>query len=553
MVLLQIAGATMLLLYSVRMVRTGVERASGPALRRAIANPERGRLATAGVGMGVAMLLQSSTATAVLASGFAMGGLIGVSSGLSLLLGADLGTAIVVQFLSLDLRYLVPFLLLVGGSLFLNFNSRSFKQYGRILLGIAFILVALRMIGEATAPLKQAEFMPYLVDYLAADYVTAFLVGAIVTFLLHSSVAAVLMVAAFATQGVLPLDAALPLVLGVNVGGGLIAVWLTRSLEPSARRLPLGNLIFRSIVALSVLLVLRLINFPVAWIADTTSRQIVNFHLLFNFGLLVICLPFVTQMEKLVQLLLPDRVVPETEVELLRPKSALDDSVVEIPGLALASATRELLRMSELVEVMIRPVMEFFSTGNKEEIERIRKLDDQVNTAHTDIKLYIAQVNRGELSADEAERCIELASFAINLERAGDVVSKNLLNLALDKHKKKLRFSDDGWKELTNLHERVMANMQLALNVLVSEDIDSARQLIIEKGQMRKLERQSHDRHLARLKLGAAESIESSDIHLEVVRSLKEINSLFATVAVSILSRHGLMRDTRLVEAEQGI
>lgn len=540
----------MLLLYSVRMVRTGVERASGPALRRAIANPQRGRIATAAVGSVVAMLLQSSTATAVLAAGFAMSGLIGVASGLSLLLGADLGTAVVVQFLSLDLRFLIPILLLVGGSMFLKFDSRTLKQYGRILLGIAFILLALKMIGEATTPLKQAEFMPYLVNYLAEDYITAFLVGAVVTFLIHSSVASILMIAAFATQDVLPLDAALPLILGANVGGGLIAVWLTRSLDRSARRLPLGNLIFRSIIALAVLLALRLINLPVAWIADTTSRQIVNFHLLFNFGLLVVCLPFVRQMEKLVHLLLPDVTVPESEAERLRPKSALDRTVVEIPGLALASATRELLRMSELVEVMIRPVMEFFESGSREEIERIRKLDTQVNTAQTDIKLYITEVNRGELSAEDAERCIELASFAISLERAGDVVAKNLLDLVLEKRKKKLRFSADGWKELTNLHERVMTNMQLALNVLVSEDIDSARQLIIEKGQMRKLERESHDRHLARLKFGAKETIESSDIHLEVVRSLKEINSLFATVAVSILSRHGLMRDTRLIEAQ---
>ena len=143
-----------------------------------------------------------------------------------------------------------------------------------------------------------------------------------------------------------------------------------------------------------------------------------------------------------------------------------------------------------------------------------------------------------------------MTSFAINLERAGDVVAKNLLDLALEKHKKKLSFSDEGWKELTNLHDRVMANIQLALNVLISEDEDSARQLIGEKDRMRMLERASHDGHLARLKSGEEASIDTSDLHLETVRALKEINSLFSTVAVPILSRSGQLRETRLVQED---
>ncbi|NOZ32950.1 MAG: Na/Pi cotransporter family protein [Alphaproteobacteria bacterium] len=551
-ILVQLAGAVMLLLYSVRMVRTGVERASGPALRRAIANPARGRLASAAVGGGVAILLQSATATSVLAAGFAAGGLVTIGGGLAMLLGADLGTAIVVQFLSLNLTFLIPVLLLAGGWLFLKFDARVLKQIGRVFMGIAFILLALKMIGEATTPLKQSEFMPFIAGYLAGDYVTAFIAGVVFTFMIHSSVAAVLMIAAFSAQGILPFEAGLPLILGANVGGGLIAVWLTRGLGRVARRLPLGNLIFRSTGALLVLLVLGFFDLPFLAIGADASRQVVNFHLAFNLALLLLCLPFIAPMEKLVKFLLPEIATPEDAAERLRPASALDRTVMDQPGLALASATRELLRMSELVEVMIRPVMEFFETGDRVQIERIRRLDSQVNEAHTEIKLYIAQVNRGALTATDSERGMELTSFAINLERVGDIVAKNLLNLVLVKHKKGLRFSDDGWKELTNLHDRVMANMQLALNVLVSEDIESARQLIVEKDRMRKLERQSHERHLARLKGGAVESIESSDAHLEIVRSLREINSLFATIAVSILSRHGLLRDTRLVEVEDG-
>ena len=546
MILLQMFAAIMLLLYSVRMVRTGMERASGSGLRRAVADPARGRVSSASVGAVIAVLLQSSTAAAVLAAGFATSGLIQVSGGLALLLGADFGSAVVVQFLSLDLAWMIPVLLAIGGWLFLKFESRTVKQIGRICLGIAFILLSLKMIGEATIPLKENPFMPLLAGYLADDYLTAFFAGAIVTFLVHSSVATILMIAAFTAQGILPLEASLSLVLGANLGGGLIAVWLTRGYDRTARLLPLGNLIFRGAGALAALLALQLFQFPFSEIGATATRQVVNMHLIFNLALLVLCLPFTGPMERLVRVLLPEPASID-ENRLLRPESALDRRVIKQPGLAMASATRELLRMSELVEVMIRPVMEFFESGNREEIEKIRKLDLQVNEAHTNIKLYIAEVNRGELSSEDAERGMELTSFAINLERAGDIVAKNLLDLVSQKNKKNLRFSSDGWKELTDLHDRVMANMQLALNVLVSEDIDSARQLIVEKDQMRRLERESHERHLVRLKAGREDSIESSDIHLETMRSLKEINSLFASVALPILSRNGQLLETRLV------
>nr|MEC9417588.1 PhoU domain-containing protein [Pseudomonadota bacterium] len=227
-----------------------------------------------------------------------------------------------------------------------------------------------------------------------------------------------------------------------------------------------------------------------------------------------------------------------------------DKQLVGNPRLALASATRELLRMGELVEVMARPVLMMLEKGSEPEIRRLQQLDKQVNAIHSSVKLYIAEVNRGELTGEQAERSMELVGFAVNLERAGDLVAKNLLELALELQKNKISFSQEGLKELTWMHDRVLANMELALNVLVSADVASARELIAEKDKMRTLERESHNRHLERLKSKTLQSMESSNAHLEVMRSLKEINSLFAAAAVPILAREGLLRDTRLVPAE---
>ncbi len=549
LVLIKMFGAVMLLLYAVRMVRTGFERASGPTLRRAIGKASSGPVAGAVSGTAVAILLQSATAVAILASGFATSGFITTASGLAVLLGADLGSSLVVQFLVFDLSWLVPVLLATGAWLFLKLEARTAKQTGRILLGIAFVLISLQMIGEATTPFKEARFMPQIASYLAQDAPTALAVGALLAFLVHSSVAAVLMIASFVLNAGVSLDAAMPLVLGANAGAGLVALWLTRGMDRKAKLLPLGNFIFRTSGAVILLILIDTVHLPLEKISSNPAQQVVAFHVMFNLALVLACLPLTGSVAWLVERLLPEG-RRDAESERLAPQSALDPRVVDNPRQALACATRELLRMGEIVEVMARPVILMLEKGNPEEIRQLQRLDSQVNSIHSAVKLYIAEVNRGELTAEDARRSMELVSFAVNLERAGDLVTKNLLDLALELQSNKIVFSEEGLKELTRMHDRVLANMELALNVLVSADIASARELISEKDKMRALERESHDRHLGRLKSRTVESMESSNAHLEVMRSLKEINSLFAAAAVPILAREGQLRETRLVPAE---
>ena len=548
-ILLQLAGAIMLLLWAVRMVRTGVERAHGALLREALRGATRGRVRAAAAGTVLAVMLQSATAVAVLTAGFAATGVMSVSGGLAVMLGADVGSALVVQALSFDLSWLVPLLLFAGATMFLKVEARIVKQTGRTLLGIAFILISLRMVGEATAPMRHSPLLPMAIDYLRGDPVTAFGAAALFTWLIHSSVASVLLFMSMTAQGVLPAEVALPMILGVNLGAGLVAVGLTRGQAIEARRIPLGNLIFRATAAVVILLGLQAATLPMSWFGETAARQVVNMHLAFNLALLVACLPFTAAMERLAQLILPDAPAGEETFDLMsRRKSALDRTVIKMPSVALASATREVLRMAETVEIMLRPVMELFESGDKARVAQLRRLDEEVNRAHTDIKLYIAEVNRGTMSQDEARRGIELTDLAINLEHAGDIIAKNLLVLAEEKSDKKLSFSGEGWSELTALHDRVLANMQIAMNVLVSGDLEAARQLVIEKERMRKLERDSHERHLKRLQSGTVQSIETSDIHLEAVRALKEFNSLLVSVAYPILTQSGDLLESRLAK-----
>lgn len=546
LLMLHLGGGVALLLWAVHMVRTGVERSQELRLRRLLRESKAGRLRAAAIGAGIAVVLQSSTAVALLAAGFAASGALTISTGLALMLGADLGSALVVQVLSVDIYWIIPILLMAGGLLFFRGQGRQWRQGGRVMIGIALVLVSLQTIAEATGPLRSAELLPGIVAYLRGDLVTAFLIGAAFTWLVHSSVATMLLIATLAMHGVVPIELGLPLVLGVNVGGGLIAVGLTRHGAIEARRIVAGNLVFRCTGALLVLVAAALVDLPVQWLGPDAARQLVNLHLLFNAALALFGLPVIGLMAGWTGVIVrPPRLAAAEAEALPEAASCLDPTATDVPVLALASATRELLRMAELIERMLQPLMELYETGNPEKIRQARMLEAAVDQAQQQIKLYLARINyRGE---EDARRGYELSNFAINLEYVGDAITKTLLKVAETRRDQKLSFSAEGRRELGELHDRVMSNMRLALNVLVSKDRISARQLLEQKEAMGHAERESYGHHLKRLQAGAAESIESSNMHLETVRALKSINSLLASVAYPVLRECGELLDSRLV------
>jgi phosphate:Na+ symporter len=534
LVLINIAGAVTLLFWATRMVRTGMERSQKAVLDRLLSQGRRGHLKAAALGSLVAILLQSSTAVALLAAGFAASGKLTLSVGLATLLGADLGSAIVVQLLSLNPSWMMPVLMIAGGAMFFRGRNRDVRQAGRIVMGIALILISLRLIGEATIPLREAPVLPEIVAYLAGDPFSALLLAALFTWLIHSSVAFILLVATFAAQGLVPFELGAALVLGANLGSGIIAFMLTRGGSTAAKRMTLGNFMFRAALALVTLGLLWFSHVPGQYLGPDAAHQIVNFHLLFNAVLLLIALPLAGPMSKLTERLV--RSAPKANTNLVSP-IRLDDRLIDSPTLALASAKRELLRMAEIVERMLKPVMELYETADPDKIREIKQLEQAVNAAQSDIKLYLSRIRYPEPDGDEALRGQELAQFAINLEYVGDAVVKTLVKLAESRSDQKVKFSPAGWRELNDLHLRVVDNLHLALNVLMSEDRASAELLLAQKASLGHAGRVSAAEHLGRLRDGAQQSIATSNIHLETIRALKTINSLIASVGYSVIEQ----------------
>lgn len=544
--LLNVAGAAALLIWAVRLVRTGVERGWSVPLRRLLRRGAENRLLAALTGTAAAIVLQSSTAVAILTANFVAAGTLAGVAGLAILLGADLGSAIVAQILLARADWLVPVLLVAGVALFLKAESRDYRMAGRVLIGLALIFVSLSMIRAATEPLRDSAGLVAAMGYLGGDPVTAFVIGAVFAWAVHSSVAAVLLFVTLAAQGVLPVTAGIAMVLGANLGGTIIAYVLTLGSDIAARRVVIANLALRGGGAAAALLALSVFAPPLDLLGATSARQVINLHLAFNLALALLALPVVGPVLKLVSRF----VTPPAETANLSRVSALDPAALSHPDRALACAAREILQMGEGVEAMLRSVIGVYDDWNDATAAAIRAKEAEIDKMHIDTKLYLAKVQRSSNNEDVTRRGLELADMAVNLESAGNAIADTMLGLARRLDQSGATFSEAGLREIRDFHDRVLSNAQSGLNVLMTLNPDAARALVGEKDHVRDIEQRLQRSHLDRLKQGLAESIETSNIHQETLRALKQVNSAFTMIAYPILSETGDLLASRLSRAK---
>jgi phosphate:Na+ symporter len=539
-------GSVALLLWGVRMVRTGMTRAFGSQLRRAIATYARTRIGAFLAGIGITGILQSSTATSLLLASFATRGLIALPLALAVVLGADVGSAIVAQVFSFDVKWLWTVLVAIGVLIFMSTEADRARGVARIFIGLGFMLLALVHIGTAAAPLKDSTLFRSLLTGLAGEPVLGFLAATAVAWLVHSSLSIVLLVMSLAAAGALPVPLALALVLGANVGGAL-APYLTLSGSPPAgRRVPLGNLIMRTVVALPALFFVTPIAAWLALIESDPGRIAINFHTAFNLAVALVFLPAVALVATLATRLVPD--LPQTAAST-DPKH-LDPTVLDTPSEALGCAMRETLHMGDRVADMLRQALVVFEKSDPKLVKEVEKSDNTVDALHEAIKLYMVKLSKAEMTDEESQRYVEIITFTTNLEHVGDIIDKNLMELAAKKIKNRYTFSAEGLEEIRKFHARVMDNMRLAFNVFATRDVAMARRLLAEKATTRAAELAAADSHFARLREGRPESIETSAIHLDVMRDLKRINGHLTSVAYAILEVAGELRDSRLRERE---
>ncbi|AZQ66490.1 Na/Pi cotransporter family protein [Silicimonas algicola] len=535
-----LAAAVALLLWSIRLIRTGIERAFLPELRRSLKTFGRNPLSAAAAGGGAAMVMQSSTAVILIGAGFAAAGHLSASGALAIAFGADVGSALLARVLFLPVADVVPFVMLAGVVLFLKARSRRTKQVGRILTGLSLTLLSLGMIRAAAEPIGASDIVQSIVGYLATDRTSAFVIGALLAWAMHSSLAAVLTFASFASVGLLGAPVALALVLGANVGGAAVPAVLLWRAPAAARNMAVGNLIAKLAVTLPILAALLLVDPATSILGRTAADQAIAAHIAVNLAVLVIALPLTRFIAWSA-----DRLAPPLAADL-PIASALDPAVLERPRLALSCGQRELLRMGETVQLMLTQVIPLFREWNADAAALIERHETEVDRMHYDTKLYVARLQQNELTEDQSLDAVQIVSTANNLEDAADRIAVDLVGLARKLRDGGLSFSEQGMSDVESFHDRIVTNAQLALSVLTTGDAEAARQLVSEKDDIRAEERRLQERHLARLGGGGRLSVETTNIHQETLRVLKQVNSAITYVAYPIAEQAGDLLDSRL-------
>lgn len=539
--LLNLLAAVALLVWGTYLVRTGILRVFGANLRHVLARSIGTRPAAAMAGLGVTSLVQSSTATALIVAAFVGQGLVSLPTALAVMLGADVGTSLMTVVFSFDLSWLSPLFIFVGVVLFITRQTTPIGRFGRVLIGLGLMLLALRLVSETTGIMVRAPAVKALLQSLSSDILLEITVGAVLSVIAYSSLAIVLLTATLAASGAIPIDVALGLTLGANLGSGLLGVLATAKSPVEVRHVPMGNLVFKCV---GVLLAAPFVSF---WIRTLKpylpepATVVVLYHLVFNVLIALLFLAFTHVVARWVEQWLPK---PDKTLVAGRPHH-LDPSALSTPSLAISNAAREALHQADVVETMLLGTLRVIKDNDVRLAEELRKMDDTVDQLYSAIKYYLTKISREALGEEESRRWTDIISFTINMEQIGDIIERILLDIEDKKIRKGRNFSDAGMAEICELHARLVDNLRLGMSVFLNGSLRDAQKLLEEKARFRDLERAYAGTHLTRLAENTVQSIETSSLHLDLISDLKRINSHICSIAYPILDSAGALSPTR--------
>jgi phosphate:Na+ symporter len=537
---LGLAGAIALFLWGTHMAQTGVQRALGPRLRRILGLTLSNRVKAFLAGIGLTLLLQSSTATCLMAASFTANGMVDLLPAMAVMLGANVGTALIVQVLAFDVAIVSPILILGGFLMFRRSTNSVVHDLGRSIIGLGLMLLALHQMLGILASVETAPEFRAAIGIVAAVPALGFVLAALAAWGVHSSVAVVLLIISLATNGALPLEVSLIAVLGANFGTAVNPLLEADAATPKAKRLPAGNLINRVVgVALALLIIA-----PVAkWLGSILSpaHAVAAFHLGFNVILALLMLPLLQPAQSWLKRLFPSQTATNPATPLY-----LDRAARETPLVALGGAAREALRLADVLEEMLHGAHNALVKSDRRLIEETRNRDDVLDSLNTAIKRYLTSIDADDLNEDDQRRLNQILVFSMNIEQAGDVIDRNLLPHVSKRLKRGLIGSDTD-AELAKLMDRLVVNLRTAASLFMTEDARVARQLAEEKVAFRQAEREAVATHFNIMRADSQNQGLQSAIHLDLLRDMKLINSLIvAAAAYPVLDRAGELLPTRL-------
>ncbi|MET1047566.1 MAG: Na/Pi cotransporter family protein [Hyphomicrobium sp.] len=544
--LVELSGFIALLLWGTHMVQTGVQRAFGPNLRAILGSALRTRVRAFLAGVGVTAVLQSSTATGLMTAGFAAGGFVELAPALAVMLGANVGTTLIVQVLSFDVGVIAPALILVGVIMFRRDSSTQAHDLGRVFIGLGLMLLALRHLLDLMTSYEDMPNLRVLLGAVSTAPILDVILAAGLTWAAHSSVAVVLLIMSLAAKDVVPPEAAFALVLGANLGTAINPlIEGPPTNDPVAKRLPFGNLLTRLVgVAIALAALGPIGRFMVSIVPDN-GRAVADFHTLFNLAVAAIFFPFLTTYAGLLKRWLPERIDPK---DPSRPRY-LDPAAKETPIVALGAAAREAMRLADVLTDMLQGAKTALVTGDRKLMVETRRQDDVIDQLNMAIKSYLTSIDPDELSEADHRRLNEIITFAMSIEQAGDVIDRTLLPHIAKRLKRGLVFAKDDQAELVGMMERLASNVGMATSLFMTEDQRTAHRLADEKVAFRDAEARATLAHVQKMRSGRLETLQATALHLDLLRDMKLLNShIVAAAAYPVLERSGALLPSRIAK-----
>lgn len=546
--LLNFGGYTALLLWGIHMVQTGVQRAFGARLGVVMGHALGTRTRSFLTGIGITAAIQSSTATGLMITSFAAGGMLALVPGLAAMLGANVGTTIIVQLLSFNLSALAPALILIGVWSFRRHQPSRRRDLGRVFIGFGLLLLALHELVQLLAPVQDAPMLVVILDALTDQPIIALLLAAALTWAAHSSVAVVVLIMSMASHDLVTPSLAFALVLGANLGTAINPVLEgPRDNDPASRRLPIGNLGTRLVGCVLALLLLPWIPKAMMMLTSDSARAVANFHTLFNVIVALIFLPILGHYAELITRLLPKRTNPDDPTRPLY----LDESAHEVPAIALGNASREALRVADMLQSLLGMARASILSDNRHRINHAHYIYKAVSRLDVLITTYLATLDQDSMNKGDHQRLSDILIFTNNISRAAGMVISGLLAHTENLTQKGWTLTAKQRDELIDVVDRLMRNQRRMAALFVAEDVRSARYLAYEKDYFRKLESDAAEKHLIEIKSGKLQHAELGSFFLNMLRDAKTINShLVEAAAYPILARHDELLPNRLRELE---
>ena len=535
-IVISLLGGLGLFLYGMNLMGESLEKVAGSKMKKII------ELLTKNIFMGVLLgavvtaVIQSSSATTVMVVGFVNAGLMGLPQAVGVIMGANIGTTVTAQIVSFDLTGMAPLALGIGILLYLFAGNEKYKQVGEVFIGFGLLFTGMESMKLAVSPLAEYKGFTDLLSTFGRYPILGLLLGFGITAIIQSSSAAMGMLVVLASQGLVPLSSALPILYGQNIGTCVTSLISSIGANKNAKRAAMIHLIFNILGTIIFLILLNgiVVKFVVSLDPGNVARQIANVHTIFNIVSTILLLPCNKLIVKLAMRIVPDK-EDEIEEDESRVIKYIDDRMIQTPPIALASTIKEVARMGEKARDSVDYAMEGILEASSEGIERCFKQEKSINQLQKTILNYLLKLSKAPLSEEDRETVDTLFNTVNYIERIGDH-AENLAEIAQSAIDGQVYFSEQGQNEISDMYNKVIASYSYALEAMVTSDVNLACKVIKMEEQVDIMEESCRVNHMRRLNNNLC-SIDNGIIYFEILANLERISDHAANIAEKVIQQ----------------